>query len=256
MFIDSHCHLNYPELADDLGGVIKRAQDVGVKEMLAISTSLKSYHEVLGIAERYPFIYASFGIHPHDVDKEDNLSLEEMILHTQHPKVVGVGETGLDFYYDHSDRKTQEESFLKHLELCRITKLPIIVHTRSADERTLEILKDYNDVTGVIHCFTGSKELAYGVLDLGYYISISGIVTFKKAEDLQAITKLIPEDRLLIETDSPYLAPIPMRGKSNEPSYLYHTAIFIAALRNMSLEALGQVTTANFYKLFSKALKP
>lgn len=254
MWVDSHCHLDFPEYDDDFDAVVTRAQEAGVKTLLTIGTKRNNLDQVIKVAERYPFIYCSVGIHPHESDT-DYMSYEELLAYTQHEKVVGLGETGLDFYYDHSDRQAQEASFRTHIKVSRASGLPVIVHTRDADDKTIEILEDEmkkGPFKGLIHCFTASQELADRVLDLGFYISISGIVTFKKAEAVQATVKTIPLDRLLVETDAPFLAPVPFRGKRNEPAFVVHTAEAIARLKDIPLETLAQHTTNNFLTLFSK----
>lgn len=256
MLIDSHCHLNMKEFADDLPEVISRAKKSGVSIMQTICTRKSDFAHILEIAEQYPEIYASFGIHPHEVETEGVLSVEEIISHANHPKVIGVGETGLDYYYEHSKRDVQRESFINHIKASSITKLPVIVHSRSADDDTMNILSsemESNPFPGLIHCFSSTKELAEKSLDLGLYISIAGIITFKNAEDLRNTMKYVPMDRILIETDSPYLAPIPMRGKRNEPSFVRNVALCLADVKGVSFEKVAEVTTENFKQLFWKA---
>jgi TatD DNase family protein len=256
MFIDSHCHLNYKGLVEDQAAVLARAREAGVKGMLNISTRESEWDDVLGVAEREADVWASVGIHPHEADGHAHIDTAKLIARAAHPRVVAIGETGLDYYYDHSDRDQQRASFRAHIAAARDTQLPLIVHTRDAEADTAEILAEEmgkGAFPGVIHCFTASQDFAEKALALGLYISISGIVTFKNAKDLQASTALVPEDRLLIETDSPFLAPVPHRGKSCEPGFVADTARFLAALRGVPVETLAAQTAANFHRLFSKA---
>jgi TatD DNase family protein len=257
MFIDSHCHLNYKGLVEDQAGALARARAAGIIAMLNISTRASEWDDVLAVAEREPDVWASVGIHPHDADTHPDIEAETLIERARHPRVVGIGESGLDFYYDKSDRERQRASFRSHIAAARETGLPIIVHTRDAEEDTHRILTEEmakGAFTGVIHCFTASADFAQKALDLGFYISISGIVTFKNARDIQEIVKHLPADRLLIETDSPFLAPVPHRGKPCEPAYVIDTARYIAELRSETLASLSEYTCANFRSLFTKAL--
>ena len=256
MFVDSHCHLNYKGLIEDQDGVIARAGEAGVSAMLNISTRESEWDDIIATATKKPNIWASVGIHPHEADGHPNVDTEKLVAKAAHEKVVAIGETGLDYYYDKSDRDQQRTSFRAHIAAARETSLPLIVHTRDADADTGVILAEEmgkGAYSGVIHCFTASREFADVALGLGFYISISGIVTFKNAKDLQAVTVIIPEDRLLIETDSPFLAPVPHRGKTCEPAFVANTAQFLADLRDVSVEHLAATTTANFYRLFNKA---
>jgi len=255
MFTDSHCHLNYKGLIEDQAGVLARARAAGVSAMLNISTRASEWDAVIGVAEREADVWASVGIHPHEADTHPDVETATLVERARHPRVVGIGESGLDFYYDHSDRDRQRESFRAHIAAARATGLPIIVHTRDAEEDTLAILAEEmgkGAYTGVIHCFTASADFAAEALELGFYISLSGIVTFKNAKDLQATAKEIPADRLLIETDSPFLAPVPHRGRPCEPAFVADTARFLAALRGEKVEELAARTTANFHALFNK----
>ena len=255
MLVDSHCHLNMKEFADDLPQVIANAKASGVSLMQTICTRSSDFPDIIAIAEKYPEIYASFGIHPHEVEKEPLLTVDEIISYTKHPKVIGVGETGLDYYYEHSPRDIQRESFINHIKASAQTNLPVIVHSRDADEDTISIMSSemkVNVFPGLIHCFSSTKELATAALDIGLYISIAGILTFKNAEDLRATMKFVPLDRILIETDAPYLAPIPMRGKRNEPAFVKHVAQMLAQVKDLSFEDIAEATTGNFKKLFSK----
>jgi TatD DNase family protein len=256
MFVDSHCHLNYKGLAEDQPAVLARARAAGVAKMLNISTHAAEWDEVIGLAEREPDVWASVGVHPHDADTHAEVETETLVERARHPRVVGIGESGLDFYYDRSDRDRQRASFRAHIAAARQAELPIIVHTRDAEDDTHFILAEEmgkGAYAGVIHCFTGTGDFARKALDLGFYISISGIVTFKNARDLQEVAKAIPQDRLLIETDSPFLAPVPHRGRPCEPAFVADTARFLAALRGERLEDLAAATSANFQQLFSKA---
>lgn len=256
MFIDSHCHLNYKGLVEQQADVIARAAAAGVSGMLNISTRESEWDDVIGVAEQVDSIWASVGIHPHEADGHADVDTAKLIAKAAHPRVVAIGETGLDYYYDHSNREQQRASFRTHITAARETGLPLIVHTRDAEADTASILADemgkgaYN---GVIHCFTASQDFAEKALALGLYISISGIVTFKNAKELQASAALVPDDRLLIETDSPFLAPVPHRGRSCEPAFVADTAHFLAALRGVPVEILAEQTRANFFRLFDKA---
>jgi TatD DNase family protein len=256
MFVDSHCHLNYKGLVEEQGAVLARARGAGVSKMLNISTRASEWDEVIAVAEREPDVWASVGIHPHEADIHPDVETSTLVERADHPRVVGIGESGLDFYYDRSDRDRQRMSFRSHVAAARETGLPIIVHTRDAEEDTAGILRDEmgkGAFTGVVHCFTAGADFARKALDLGLYISMSGIVTFKNAKDLAAIAKDIPADRLLIETDAPFLAPVPHRGKPCEPAFVADTARFLAALREEPVERLAEYTAANFHALFTKA---
>jgi TatD DNase family protein len=256
MFVDSHCHLNYKGLAEDQAGVLERARAAGVDTMLNISTRAGEWDDVLAVAEREPDVWASVGIHPHDADAHPDVETETLVGRSDHPRIVGIGESGLDYYYDHSDRERQRASFRAHIAAARETGLPIIVHTRDAEADTASILTEEmgkGAYKGVIHCFTASADFAAKALDLGLYISISGIVTFKNAKDLQETARHLPAERLLIETDSPFLAPVPHRGRPCEPAFVADTARFLAGLRGEPVEALAATTSANFRSLFDKA---
>ena len=254
--IDSHCHLNYDGLAERQEEVLSVARARGVEGFLNISTRQSEWSAIIATAERNPDVWASVGVHPHEADAHPDLGAAALIEASQHPKVIAIGECGLDYYYDKSDRKAQRERFEAHIEAARATGLPLVIHTRDAEEDTADILTSAvgeGGVSGVLHCFTGSADLARKGLDLGFYISLSGIVTFKNAADLQETAKWIPEDMLLVETDSPFLAPVPNRGKTCEPAFVADTAAFVAELRGQNAEALGEATTANFFRLFDKA---
>jgi len=256
MFVDSHCHLNYKGLVEDQDAVLARAADAGVSAMLNISTRKREWADIIATAEKSPNIWASVGIHPHEADSHADVDTAQLVAAADHPKVIAIGETGLDYFYDHSDRDQQQASFRAHLVASRETGLPVIVHTRDAEEDTARILREEmgkGSFPGVIHCFTASGEFADIALELGLFISISGIVTFKNAQDLRDTAARIPEERLLIETDSPFLAPVPHRGKSCEPAFVADTGRFLANLRGVSVEYLAKTTADNFYTLFSKA---
>ncbi len=256
MLIDSHCHLEYEGLAEDQAGVLARARDAGIGGFLNISTRRNEWDRVVGTAMREPDVWASVGIHPHEADAHADLGAAALLEAAENPKVIGIGETGLDYYYDHSDRETQQALFRVHIGVARETGLPLIVHTRDAEEDTAAILADEMEQAAfpaLIHCFTASADFAAKMLDLGLTISLSGIVTFKNAKALQEIAAQLPADRLLVETDSPFLAPVPYRGKTCEPAYVAQTAAFVADLRGESVEQLGEVTTRNFHALFQQA---
>lgn len=254
---DSHCHLIYKGLGEQQPEVLARARDAGVVAMLNISTRENEWDDVIAVAEREADVWASVGIHPHEADQHPDVDTSKLVERAQHPRVVGIGESGLDYYYDHSDRDRQRASFRAHLAASRETGLPIIVHTRDAEADTAEILRDEmgkGAFPGVIHCFTASGEFADIALELGLYVSISGIVTFKNAKDLQETAARLPLDRLLIETDAPFLAPVPHRGRTGEPAFVADTCKFLAQLRGEDPEDLAEATRQNFHKLFAKTL--
>lgn len=256
MLVDSHCHLEYKGLVEDQQGVLGRAREAGVGRFLNISTRHSEWAQVVATAERESDVWASVGIHPHEADAHEDLGAEVLRAACEHPRVIGIGETGLDYYYDKSDRGVQRDLFRMHIGVARDTRLPVIVHTRDAEDDTLAILSDEMEkgaFPALIHCFTASAKFAGRVLELGLSISISGIVTFKNAAELQGIAKELPLDRLLVETDSPFLAPVPHRGKPCEPAFVADTARFLAGLRGEPLDELADRTTANFFRLFSKA---
>lgn len=259
MLVDSHCHLDFPDFAEDFDGVLERAAANDVGSMLTICTHVTRFDRIRAIAEAHPHIWCSVGIHPHEAAEEPPVTGEQLADLASHPKCVGIGETGLDYFYEHSPKAEQQRNFRAHIEASRMTQLPLIVHARDADDDTIRILSETSEeggYPGVIHCFTAGPELARVAVELGLYISISGIVTFKKAEELRETVKAVPLDRLLVETDAPYLAPTPNRGKRNEPSFVSHTAAKVAEVKNVSPEELATVTTDNFYRLFSKAERP
>jgi TatD DNase family protein len=256
MLIDSHCHLEYKGLVDDQQGVLARAREVGIGGFLNISTRQREWDQVIATAAREADVWASVGIHPHEADGHADLGEGALIAAAQHPKVIAIGETGLDYYYEYSDRAAQQALFRIHIAVARETGLPLIVHTRDAEDDTAAIIAEEMEkgaFPALIHCFTASADFARKMLDLGLTISLSGIVTFKNAKDLQAIAAQLPEDRLLVETDAPFLAPIPHRGRICEPAFVADTAGFVAQLRGVEASALAETTTRNFHALFTKA---
>jgi TatD DNase family protein len=253
--VDSHCHLDYADEAER-PDIVARARRAGVKTLLTICTKLSEFPGVAAIAEGDPDIWCSVGVHPHEAAREPGTDTARLEALAQHPKVVGIGETGLDFYYDHSPRDRQAAVFRAHAAAARASGLPLIVHTRDADAETAAILAEERPPAGVIHCFSSGPELAEKAIELGFYISLSGIVTFKNAVAIREVAKRVPPDRLLVETDAPYLAPVPMRGKRNEPAFVVHTARHVAALRGTTLEEVARLTSDNFFRLFAKAVPP
>jgi len=254
--IDSHCHLNYEGLVERQHEVLDNARARGVTGFLNISTRQREWSDIIAVAEREPDVWASVGVHPHEADAHPDLGSAALAKAADHPRVIAIGECGLDYYYDKSDREAQRERFQAHIEAARQTGLPLVVHTREAEEDTAAILSAAvreGGVSGVLHCFTGSADLARKGLDLGFYVSLSGIVTFKNAADLQATAKWLPADQMLVETDSPFLAPVPHRGKKCEPAFVVDTARFVAQLRGEDPEGLAAATTDNFFRLFKKA---
>jgi len=254
--IDSHCHLNYEGLVERQAEVLENARAAGVGGFLNISTRKREWNEIIALAEQQPDVWASVGVHPHEADAHPDLGAAALVDAADHPRVIAIGECGLDYYYDKSDRAAQRERFQAHIDAARQTGLPLVIHTREAEADTAEILSEAvreGGVTGVLHCFTGSAELARKGLDLGFFVSLSGIVTFKNAADLQATAKWLPADRMLVETDSPFLAPVPHRGRKCEPAFVADTARFVADLRGEDPELLADTTTANFFRLFPKA---
>jgi TatD DNase family protein len=257
MLVDSHCHLNYEGLVEDQSAVLARAREAGVRAFLNISTRQSEWEAVVATAEREPDVWASIGIHPHEAEQHADLGEGALMEAAEHPRVVGLGESGLDYYYDKSDRAVQRALFRTHIAVARQTGLPLVIHTRDAEADTAAILAEEmakGPFPALIHCFTASAEFGRKVLELGLTISLSGIVTFKNARELQDFAPEIPADRLLVETDSPFLAPVPYRGKTCEPAYVRATAEFVANLRGESLETLAEGTTRNFYRLFRKAV--
>jgi TatD DNase family protein len=259
MLVDSHCHLDFPDFKDDFADMLGRAKDAGIETMMTICTHITKFDQVLAVAKSADNIYCTVGIHPHEAENEPEITAEDLIAKSHDPKVIGFGETGLDFFYDHAPRDKQERAFRAHIEASRQTGLPIIIHTRAADDRTIAIIDEEMEkgrFPGLIHCFSSGAEVAACALRHGLYISISGIVTFKKAQDLQNQVAKLPLESLLVETDAPYLAPVPKRGKRNEPAFTAHTAQQVADLRGITYAEVAAQTTNNFYSLFTKAQRP
>ncbi len=257
MLVDSHCHLDFPDFEDELGDVLDRAAEAGIGYMLTICTRLDKFDPILALAGAHDNMSCSVGVHPHNVADGDEVTLDELIALTEHPKVIAIGETGLDHYYDNAPRDVQDRSFRTHIAAARVTQLPLIVHTRDADDETVRILREEYEkgaFPGLIHCFNAGPELAGAVLDMGFYISVSGIITFKTAEPIRETVANVPVDRILVETDAPYLAPIPKRGRRNEPAFTVFTAARVAELKGMNEDDFARQTTDNFFKLFSKAV--
>ncbi|OEO29395.1 LuxR family transcriptional regulator [Devosia insulae DS-56] len=256
MLIDSHCHLDFPELAADRAGVLARAKAAGIDGMVTISTRVKRFDEIKAIAEAHAEVWCSVGTHPHHADEELDIFTDDLVRLSAHPKCVAIGEAGLDYFYDNAPKEAQETGLRRHIAASRLTGLPLVIHSRSADVHMASVLSDevgQGAFPFVLHCFTGGADLARKALELGGYISFSGIITFKNAEEIREVAKFVPADRYLVETDAPYLAPVPHRGGTNEPSYVAHTAAKVAEVRGISLEQLGTETTDNFFRLFSKA---
>ncbi|UGX97951.1 TatD family hydrolase [Bradyrhizobium barranii subsp. barranii] len=255
MLVDSHCHLDFPDFAEDLDGIVSRARAADIGRMVTISTRVRKLNQLLAIAERYDDVYCSVGTHPHNADEEDGISPDELIGLTGHPKVVALGEAGLDYFYDNGAPEAQARGFRAHIAAARATGLPLVIHTREADEDCGRILEEEaakGSFRAVLHCYTGGRELALKAVSLGLYIGFTGILTFKKSETLRALAAELPSDRILVETDSPYLAPGKFRGKRNEPAYVVEVAKVLAETRDVSLDEISRQTTENFFRLFSK----
>jgi TatD DNase family protein len=256
MLVDSHCHLDFADFAAERDAVIARARAAGVATMLTIGTRLDEFPGVLAIAESDPDIWCSVGAHPHEAADHAATAAADLVALAGHPRVVGIGETGLDFHYDHSPRDVQERVFRAHIAASRESGLPLIIHAREADDAVAQILRTQRPPPGVMHCFSSGRPLAEAAIDLGFYVSISGIVTFRNADELRAIVRDLPLDRLLVETDAPYLAPVPHRGRRNEPAFVAATAAAVAALKGVEPAQLAEATTDNFFRLFGKAARP
>lgn len=258
MYVDSHCHINFPELAARMPEIMQKMADNGVTHALCVSVDLPDFPQVLALAEQYPHIYASVGVHP-DYEDTPEPSAEQLVELAQHPRIIAIGETGLDYFRLKGDLEWQRERFRQHIRASRLSRKPLIIHTRAAAEDTIRILREEGagtadgGVAGVMHCFTESLEVALAAIEIGFYISFSGILTFKSAKDLQAVAKALPLDRILIETDSPYLAPMPHRGKMNEPGFVRHVGEFLADIKGVSVTEVQETTTKNFFKLFQFA---
>jgi len=256
MLVDSHCHLDFPDFAEDRAGVVARASAAGVGHMVTISTRVRRFGQVLAIAEEFDNVFCSVGTHPHNAADELDVTAGELVRLSAHPKVVAIGEAGLDYHYDKSPRDAQMSGFRTHIEAARITGLPLVIHARSADEDIASTLTEETEKGAfpfVLHCFSSGRELARRGVALGGYVSFSGILTFRNSEELRSIAAEVPHDRLLVETDAPYLAPVPLRGKTNEPSYVAYTAKILGETIGISHRDIVEITTANFFRLFSKA---
>jgi TatD DNase family protein len=256
MLVDSHCHLDFPDFASDVAGIVSRAKSSGVGHMLTIATSVRKFDDVLAIAERFPEVTCSIGTHPHSATQERDVTVCDIVERTRHPRVVAIGEAGLDYFYQKSTREDQQAGFRTHIAAARETGLPLVIHTRDADEDAILILREEmarGAFKALLHCYTGGRKLAEAALDLGLYISFSGILTFPKSTELRELAQSLPIDRLLVETDAPFLAPHPYRGKRNEPAYVRHTAKVLADLKGVSEAGVADITTANFFRLFAKA---
>src|SRR5580700_9098094 len=259
MLIDSHCHLDFPDFATELDGVILRAREAGIARLVTISTRVARHAQVLAIAERFPDVFCSVGTHPHYAHEELHVTAGDLVARTRHPKIVAIGEAGLDYHYDNSPREAQERGFRSHIAAARETGLPLVIHSREADDDTARILEEENGkgaFPAVLHCFTGGRDLAHRAVTLGHFVSFTGILTFKNSAALRAIAAELPPDRILVETDAPYLAPSPFRGKRNEPAYVGETANTLAEVRGVSFDTIAQVTTENFFRLFAKVPRP
>jgi TatD DNase family protein len=259
MLIDSHCHLDFPDFAGDLDAIVARAAAAGIGRMVTISTRVRRLGELLAIAERFPNVYCSVGTHPHHADEEDGISPDELVALTNHPKVVALGEAGLDNFYDNGSPDAQARGFRAHIAAARATGLPLVIHTRDADDDCRRVLEEEvanGPFRAVLHCYTGGRELAMRAIELGLSISFTGILTFKKSDGLRALAAELPADRIMVETDSPYLAPGKFRGKRNEPAYVVEVAKVLAETRGVSLEEISRQTSENFFRLFSKVPRP
>jgi len=259
MLVDSHCHLDFPDFADELDAVVARARAADIGRIITISTRVARHAGLLAIADRFPDVFCSVGTHPHYAHEELDIGVHEIVRLTEHGKTVAIGEAGLDYHYDFSPRDAQERGFRNHIAAARTTGLPLVIHSRNADDDMARILEEEmgkGAFSAVLHCFTGGPELARRAIALGLYISFTGIVTFKKSDELRSIAASLPDDRFLVETDAPYLAPGRYRGKRNEPAYVAETAKVLAETRGVSTEQLARQTTDNFFRLFSKTPRP
>ncbi len=255
MLIDSHCHLDFPDFATELDAVVARARAAGIERMVTISTRVARHAGVLAIAERFPDVYCSVGTHPHYAHEELDLTAADLVARTRHAKVVALGEAGLDYHYDNSPRAAQEQGFRTHIAAARESGLPRVIHSREADGDTARILEEETGkgaFPAVLHCFTGGRDLAFTAIELGHYVSFTGILTFKNSDALREVAAALPAERILIETDAPYLAPLPHRGKRNEPAYVAETAKVLAEVRGVSSDEIAWQTTENFFRLFRK----
>ncbi len=259
MLIDHHCHIDRPEFANDLDGVVARAHEAGVGILVNISTRIRKLDHLLAVVERYDRVYGTIGTHPHQAHEELDIPVSEIVRLSRHPKIAGIGEAGLDYFYKHSTPAAQAEGFRNHIAAARETGLPLEIHTRDADADTIAILEDEHRkgaFPAILHCFTGGRELALRAVDLGLYVSFSGVVSFKRNEELRGIACEVPLDRILVETDAPFLAPEPYRGKVNEPAYIVHTAAALAKARGITADEIGRATTENFFRIYTKVPRP
>ncbi|MBL4892825.1 MAG: TatD family hydrolase [Rhizobiaceae bacterium] len=259
MLVDSHCHLDFPDFADELDDIVKRAGEAGVGRMVTICTRVRKFDQVLAVAERFDTVFCSVGTHPHNADEELDVTVEELVKLAEHPKVVAIGEAGLDYYYDNAPRDAQMQGLRVHIDAARQTGLPLVIHSRDADDDMMAVLEEEmrkGAFPAILHCFSSGRDLAVKGVELGLYVSFSGILTFKRSEELREIAAELPLDRLLVETDAPYLAPMPYRGKRNEPSYVVETAKFLAECKGVSEDEIWKITTENFFRHFSKIPKP
>lgn len=257
--VDSHCHLDFPDFAEELDDIVARAEAAGVKRMVTICTRVKKFDQVLAVAERFPSVFCSVGTHPHNADEELDVTTGQLIELAAHPKVVAIGEAGLDYHYDKAPRDAQAEGFRNHIAASRETGLPLVIHARSADDEMIKILSEEMEIgffPAILHCFSSGSGLAKAGVELGLMVSFSGILTFKNSQDIRDIAKDVPLDRLLVETDAPYLAPVPMRGKRNEPSFVTNTASVLAEVKGVSAEEIHRITSENFFNLFAKIPRP
>ena len=255
MLIDSHCHLDFPDFAEERDAIVARARDAGIGRMVTICTRVRRFDSVLSVAQAYDDVFCSVGTHPHNADEETDVTVDDLVRLAEHPKVVAIGEAGLDYYYDNSSRDAQAAGFRRHIGAARQTGLPLVIHARAADEDVAAILEDEMEKGAfpfILHCFSAGRQLAEAGVRLGGYVSFSGILTFKKSDDIRAIARDLPSDRLLVETDAPYLAPVPHRGARNEPSYVAHTAKVLAETRGVSLDEIAEQTSENVFRIFSK----
>ncbi|WP_375569247.1 TatD family hydrolase [Ahrensia marina] len=257
MLVDSHCHLDFPDFEPERDAVVARANDAGIGHMVTICTRVKKFNQIKDVAEAYDSVTCSVGTHPHNAGEEPDVTVDDLVTLSEHPKVVAIGEAGLDYHYDNAPREAQAGGLKRHIKAARVTGLPLVIHARSADDDMAAILEEAYETDGafpmVLHCFSSGLELAKRGIALGAYVSFSGILTFKTAEELRGIAAQVPEDRLLVETDAPYLAPVPFRGKRNEPAFVSHTARVLADVRNIQADQIADLTTRNFQRLFSKA---
>jgi TatD DNase family protein len=255
MLVDSHCHLDFPDFSAERDAVVARARAAGIGRMVTISTRVKKLPQIIAITEQFPEIFCSVGTHPHNAHEELDVDAKALAALSKHPKIVAIGEAGLDYHYDNSPRDVQTQSFRQHIAAARETGLPLVIHSRDCDADMAAILREESGkgaFPAVLHCFTGGRDLAFAAIELGHYVSFTGILTFKRSEDLRTIAAALPADRILVETDAPYLAPLPFRGKRNEPAYVVETAKVLADVRGLSADELAHQTTENFFRLFNK----